>query len=129
MHLKRLEEYEYLIARRRDGRFVYELMYNGEGQDGAAFVMGLIDPAALGATYDGARSGQEAAQLGEGETQTGQSRVGDGADAGQLQAGETENSAARSSVRAAPPQARAQMRILGITQPVTSYLQPAGRGR
>jgi|CXWL01.1.fsa_nt_gi DNA primase len=55
-HLKRLEELEYLIVHRADGRFVYELIYDGEGGDGAPFVMGLIDADALDCNYDGNRS-------------------------------------------------------------------------
>jgi DNA primase len=54
VHLGRLLELEYLLVRRaQDGhhaaRFVYELVYDGEGADGAPFLMGLIDTAALGA--------------------------------------------------------------------------------
>ena len=56
-HLRRLEELEYLIAHREHGRFVYELIYDGEGQDGAPFVMGLLDAEALTRNYDGNRSG------------------------------------------------------------------------
>jgi hypothetical protein len=52
VHLGRLLELEYLIVRRAvDGqhaaRFVYELVYDGEGADGAPFLMGLIDTEAL----------------------------------------------------------------------------------
>lgn len=45
-HLDRLCEFEYLIAHRgcRGQSFVYELLYNGEGKGGQAFVMGLLDP-------------------------------------------------------------------------------------
>jgi DNA primase catalytic core len=69
VHLGRLLELEYLIVRRAvDGqhaaRFVYELVYDGEGADGAPFLMGLIDTEALRAeqpmnemSYDGNRSG------------------------------------------------------------------------
>ena len=53
VHLSRLLELEYLIVRRAmDGqhaaRFVYELVYDGEGADGAPFLMGLIDIDGLG---------------------------------------------------------------------------------
>ncbi|MFN3465298.1 MAG: CHC2 zinc finger domain-containing protein [Terricaulis sp.] len=66
VHLSRLVELEYLfVTRAREGehasRFVYALAYDGEGQDGAPFVMGLIDASALdGAkcSYDANRSGQ-----------------------------------------------------------------------
>jgi DNA primase catalytic core len=69
VHLGRLLELEYLIVRRAvDGhhaaRFVYELVYDGEGADGSPFLMGLIDIEALTAeqaankmSYDGNRSG------------------------------------------------------------------------
>jgi|688.fasta_scaffold46741_3 DNA primase len=54
VHLSRLLELEYLIVRRAvDGRhaarFVYELAYGGEGDEGAPFLMGLIDIEALAA--------------------------------------------------------------------------------
>jgi len=63
VHLARLLELEYLFLRRpRDGehagRFVYELAWAGEGQDGSPFLMGLINPDALGRGYDADRSGQ-----------------------------------------------------------------------
>ena len=71
VHLGRLLELEYLLVRRAvDGqhaaRFVYELVYDGEGADGAPFLMGLIDTETLGAErpvnewrYDEDRSGPE----------------------------------------------------------------------
>jgi DNA primase catalytic core len=45
IHMNRLQEMEYLIAHRggRGQQFVYELAYNGEGQDGASFVSMLFD--------------------------------------------------------------------------------------
>ena len=54
IHLKRLEEYEYLLPHMggRGRTYVYELAYGGEGDDEAPFVMGLID-------VDGLRSGYE----------------------------------------------------------------------
>jgi DNA primase len=129
VHLKRLEEHEFLVARRRDGRFVYELLYNGEGHDGAAFVMGLIDPVALHATYDDTRSGLEAAKPGEGEVQAGRCRPDDGADAGQSRTDETEKSASLSGPSAATLQNASQTRIMAGSYPVTSYTQPPVRGR
>jgi hypothetical protein len=100
VHLGRLLELEYLIARRAvDGqhaaRFVYELVYDGEGQDGAPFLMGLIDTAALGAeplaaeqaanemSYDGNRSGREEDRPGSGRPLVGpRSGGGPGAEHG-----------------------------------------------
>jgi len=53
LHLARLTELEYLVAHHGAGgqRFVYELVYDGRGQDGAPFLAGLIDVKKLG--YDG----------------------------------------------------------------------------
>ena len=51
VHLARLVELEYLIVHRSvPGRpYLYELLYQGEGQDGRAFLPGLLDPDTLGA--------------------------------------------------------------------------------
>jgi hypothetical protein len=45
IHLQRLEEFEYLLVHRggRGQSFVYELQYEGQGQKGETFLMGLID--------------------------------------------------------------------------------------
>jgi DNA primase catalytic core len=52
LHLERLVALEYVLARREGpgGRLVYELAYDGGGEDGRPFVPGLIDAGALGAT-------------------------------------------------------------------------------
>jgi hypothetical protein len=49
LHLQRLVDLEYLVSHRgsRGQSFVYELLYQGEGQDGVPFVLGLLDPATL----------------------------------------------------------------------------------
>jgi DNA primase len=73
-HLDKLVDFEYVIAHRgtRGQSFVYELAYEGQGQDGQAFVMGLIDPDRLpqgepskaltpaAPGYDGKLAGSEA---------------------------------------------------------------------
>ncbi len=48
-HLTRLVDLEYLLVHRghRGRRYVYELLYGGEGAQGEPFLMGLIDPARL----------------------------------------------------------------------------------
>ena len=48
-HLTRLVNLEYLVVHRgkQGRRFVYELLYSGEGHEGQPFLMGLIDPANL----------------------------------------------------------------------------------
>ncbi len=74
VHLQRLEELEYLIIHRggRGQLIVYELLYEGQGQDGTKFLPGLMDVEAIRAqmslnflpleeraegTYDANRSG------------------------------------------------------------------------
>jgi DNA primase len=61
VHLKRLEDLEYLLTHRADhGQgFVYELVYDGAGKDGRPFVCGLLDVEKLraGQDYDAPRSG------------------------------------------------------------------------
>ncbi len=57
LHLKRLEDMEYLLVHRggRGQSIVYELLYQGEGEDGESFLVGLIDVESLG--YDEKKSG------------------------------------------------------------------------
>jgi hypothetical protein len=45
IHLNRLVDLEYLVVHRggRGQSYVYELLYDGQGQDGKPFVMGLLD--------------------------------------------------------------------------------------
>jgi len=53
-HMKKLEELEYVLVHRgsRGQSFVYELLYDGEGKEGEAFMMGLVDVAGLACGYD-----------------------------------------------------------------------------
>jgi len=67
LHLARFEEMEYLLIHRgkRGQSFVYELLYEGQGQDGKPFLMGLIDVKKLhgggdALQYDGDKSGVNA---------------------------------------------------------------------
>jgi hypothetical protein len=48
-HLAKLVDLEYVLIHRgsRGQQFIYELVYNGEGRDGASFLRGLIDVASL----------------------------------------------------------------------------------
>jgi DNA primase catalytic core len=72
VHLHRLEEMEYLLVHRggRGQSFVYELVYDGEGEDGEAFLMGLTDPDTLvhgdGSLRDRSGSGLEKSGPGRG---------------------------------------------------------------
>jgi DNA primase len=51
-HLDRLISLEYVLVHRgsRGQGFVYELLYDGQGQDGEPFVMGLVDVEGLRAS-------------------------------------------------------------------------------
>lgn len=86
VHMQRLEELEYVLVHRgrRGQQLWYELAYDGEGQDGAPFVVGLIEPSELegerdvegdiesaGHGYDGERSGVEGGKSGSGRPQVG----------------------------------------------------------
>jgi hypothetical protein len=61
-HLAKLADLEYILIHRggRGQSFVYELLYNGEGADGAKFIMGLLDVAKLddNTAYDDNRDTQ-----------------------------------------------------------------------
>jgi site-specific recombinase XerD len=67
VHLGRLAEMEYLLVHRggRGQSFEYELLYQGEGEQGEPFLMGLIDPERL--RYDAERSGLEGHRSGPGQ--------------------------------------------------------------
>jgi hypothetical protein len=70
VHLARLTDFEYLSLHRdqRANRFVYELLYNGEGEQGEPFLMQLIDVESLkNHHYDANRSGQKANRSGPGQ--------------------------------------------------------------
>jgi len=71
VHLRRLEDMEYLLVHRggRGQSFVYELLYDGKGKSGEAFLMGLIDTRKL--QCDAKKSG-----LGPGKAGAGRSQVG-----------------------------------------------------
>ncbi|MCU7850446.1 MAG: toprim domain-containing protein [Candidatus Thiodiazotropha sp. (ex Lucinoma kastoroae)] len=68
VHLSRLVEMEYLVTYRNGHaqRFMYELIYNGEGQQGEHFALGLMDVAGLKQAYDANRSGQKGERSGSG---------------------------------------------------------------
>ncbi|MGH8276300.1 MAG: DNA primase, partial [Steroidobacteraceae bacterium] len=53
-HMRKLEELEYVLVHRggRGQSFVYELLYDGAGQDGRPFLVGLIDVETLKHSYD-----------------------------------------------------------------------------
>lgn len=53
-HMKKLQDLEYVLVHRggRGQSYVYELLYQGEGQNGTPFLMGLLDIERLKHTYD-----------------------------------------------------------------------------
>jgi hypothetical protein len=87
-----LAELEYLLIHRgpRGNSFAYELLYDGQGQDGRPFLQGLIDVKQLKHDYDANRSGSKPKRSGAGRP-----AVGD-----QSGSGQTDQSAATSTNKA-----------------------------
>jgi hypothetical protein len=79
VHLRRLEELEYLLVHRggRGQSFVYELLYDGDADAGQTHLSGLIDVAALRHACDEKKSGVKADRSGGGRPQVGP-KSGDG---------------------------------------------------
>ena len=75
-HLKRLEELEYLILHRggRGQTFVYELAYQGKGEDGHPFLMGLLEINTLNPSVGKKKSGVNAHLSGQNLNLSGSSR-------------------------------------------------------
>ena len=74
IHMHRLEELEYLIVHHggRGQQYLYELAYNGEGQNGETFMTGLLDVKQLKKDkYDENRSGVNEDLSGTGRPQVG----------------------------------------------------------
>ena len=74
IHMHRLEELEYLIVHHggRGQQYLYELAYNGEGQNGETFMTGLLDVKQLKKhKYDENRSGVNEDLSGTGRPQVG----------------------------------------------------------
>ena len=70
-HLSRLQDMEYLLVHRggRGQSFVYELLYQGEGESGQLFLSGLINVDALSHGYDEKLEGQKDNNEGASSTQ------------------------------------------------------------
>jgi hypothetical protein len=85
VHVERLVDMEYLITHRggRGQTFVYELLYDGEGQQGEPFVLGLINvdklkEKAKGHDYDSNLAGSDANLAGQEPDLTGPKRAQNG---------------------------------------------------
>jgi DNA primase catalytic core len=106
IHLGRLAELEYVITHRADhGQgFVFELVYDGSGKDGARFLAGLIDVEKLRAatTTSPARSGQNDERSGGGRPPVGPWSAGG-------RAGAERDSSSENPSRDAQPHANAHL--------------------
>jgi DNA primase catalytic core len=94
LHLARLVELEYLIVHnaQRGQSFVYELVYDGRGCEGAPFLPGLIDVEKLG--YDADRPGSGGGWPGSEEGRPGSGRASAGAWPGGVTAPQNDAAAA-----------------------------------
>ena len=114
VHLGRLADLEYLLVHRLPrGGFAYELRYDGEGDSGQRFLMGLHD-------YDGERSGVKASQSGVHEPRSGLGRpsVGGQSVAGRVETMPGEPSAERLSGHASSLVAETHVYHGGAAHPV-----------
>jgi DNA primase len=125
VHLERLVQMEYLLAHggRRGVVFEYELVYDGQGAQGEAFLMGLQDLAGLGAaptrpTTTPTSRGEEASLAGSSRPQRGVMAAASrsGPTGGDASADAPLREIAGDSVQNALPRANAIAR---------SYLQPS----
>jgi len=67
VHLERLADLEYLVVHPKGQAYHYELVYDGQGEQGQPFMSGLIDVERLKEqAYDGNRSGQNGDRSGTG---------------------------------------------------------------
>lgn len=120
VHLARLVDLEYILTHRggRGQRFVYELLYDGRGQNGEPFLPCLIDVEKLKARYDPDRSGEPENRSGSGRSLVGgQSGTGQGA--------ETNENASAAGVSESSPDSNPEKTGLGETDSVTSHAPTA----
>jgi len=127
LHLHRLEELEYLLLHRggRGQSFVYELLYDGQGQDGKPFLCGLIDVDQLRAgrdenhNYDANRSGLNPEWSGLGANLSASSRAEVGGVSG---GGRVELTVATESVNLETEAASLKTALQGTTETAPSYV-------
>lgn len=80
VHLRRLEDMEYILVHsgRRGQTMVYELLYQGEGEKGGTFLLGLLDVENLKKgkipVYDSNKAGVKAKKAGQNTKKAGPSR-------------------------------------------------------
>ena len=124
LHLERLIELEAVLAHRdgRGGRFVYELVYDGQGADGRPFVPGLIEIEALrGGNLDA--SVITTAKVAGAESKVAGSMRGDcGPDAGGLRRDDSALSPSRDSVSAEFKEETPQTHLMAANGARGSYV-------
>jgi hypothetical protein len=125
VHLGRLQELEYILPHRgmRGQSYVYELVYDGQGSDGDAFVMGLIDVDALRNDdgTPGAPCGYDGKLAGVDPNLAGSKRPQNGAMAGTWRAGTSgENASSDKASQPAEPKTTPDARP-GVSKPPSSY--------
>jgi hypothetical protein len=113
LHLSRLAELEYILIHRVKGgqTYEYELLYDGEGEEGTPFMLGL---SGLNHAYDGNRSGLNADQSGRGRPPVG--AVSGGGQTGKT-AGEAQTSWLKEECAPESPETH----FMEKSNPVTSY--------
>lgn len=118
VHLGRLADLEYvLVHRMKAGQgHEYELLYDGEGEDGARFVMGLAAPEAPEHAYDAQRSGPEAQRSAPGRGVAGARSAGG-------RGGEIAAEGRKSVSSSACPMETAETHVLEPAPAVLSYPQ------
>jgi hypothetical protein len=122
LHLARLTELEYLLVDRRGTRFAYELLYDGDGST-AVHLSGLIDVQQLSAhSYDGDRSGGNAARSGANSDRSPPGRPSVGGRSGRGRGSKTAKNHNGTSACADPTAEMPKPRLLGDAAPVSSYL-------
>ena len=126
VHLERLSAMEYLATHREGagGRFVYELLYDGQGRDGKPFLPGLIDVQALGGAATVAKvaggNGEVAGQNGE---LAGRLRADSGPVAGGLRGAELLGKARQPGISGTSTSGTAKTQFLGGNESEPSYAQ------
>jgi DNA primase len=120
LHLSRLAELEYVLIHRvsHGQAYEYELLYDGEGEEGTPFVLGLnpVGAPGLNHAYDGARSGVKPERSGRGRTPVGGRSAGGRTSE---MAAEREKTATPGGIAADAPETH----LLGNNGSVLSYVQ------
>ena len=123
MHVRKLEALEYVLVHRggRGQSFVYELLYDGSGEDGRPFLMGLIDAESLKRSYD------EKKEHPKSNLEDSRSPQVDGKEAGGCTPGLSPNALKTSPSRAVPRQ-NGEIASLEAAAGIASYASTLAAG-